>query len=311
LKVTIIGGGGVVGSSAAYRIAQDGLASEIVLVDVRQNMAEAHALDIEQAMVHRATTRVRAGEIKDTRGSNVIIIGVGAVGRPFHSSRASHFEQNIDIMKNLMESLVNLSPSALWMIATVPVDSLVYLIHNHFSIPREKVIGVNRNDTSRFRWAIANTLSVPATSVEAFVLGEHGDTLVPIFSHVRVHGKTVSLNSEQIKQIRRNILDFLPQWIKLEPGRTAGWTTAESIGDILVSMASKDDRVWACSTPLEGEYGLREVSLGVPIRMGPNGVKEIIEFDLDPSEKEALKESAKVVHEQIIRGQALLKMVKH
>jgi malate dehydrogenase len=233
------------------------------------------------------------------------------VGRPFHSSRASHFEQNIDIMKNLMESLVNVSPSALWMIATVPVDSLVYLIHNHFSIPREKVIGVNRNDTSRFRWAIANTLSVPATSVEAFVLGEHGDTLVPIFSHVRVHGKAVSLNSEQIKQIRRNILDFLPQWIKLQPGRTAGWTTAESIGDIIVSMASKDDRVWACSTPLEGEYGLREVSLGVPIRMGPNGVKEIIEFDLDPSEKEALKESAKVVHEQIIRGQALLKMVKH
>jgi malate/lactate dehydrogenase len=311
LKVTIIGGGGVVGSSAAYRIAQDGLASEIVLVDVRQNMAEAHALDIEQAIVHRATTRVRAGEIKDTRGSNVIIIGVGAVGRPFHSSRANHFEENMDIMKNLMEPLVNLSPSALWMIATVPVDSLVYMTHNHFSIPREKVIGVNRNDTSRFRWAIAKTLSVPATSVEAFVLGEHGDTLVPIFSHVRVHGKVVSLNSEPMKQIRRSILDFLPQWIKLQPGRTAGWTTAESIGDILVSMASKDDRVWACSTPLEGEYGLREVSLGVPIRMGPNGVKEIIEFDLDPSEQEALKESAKVVQEQIIRGQALLKMVKH
>ena len=307
MKITIVGGGGVVGSSAAYRIAQDGLASEIVLVDVRQNMAEAHALDIEQAMVHRATTRVRAGEIKDSIGSNVIIIGVGAIDRPFHSSRASHFEENIDILKNLMEPLVNLSPSALWMIATVPVDAFVYLIHHYFSIPREKAIGVNRNDTSRFRWAIAKILSVPATSVEAFVLGEHGDTLVPIFSHVRVNGKVVSLHSGQTKQVRRAILDFLPQWIKLQPGRTAGWTTAESIGDILVSMISKDDRIWACSTPLEGEYGLRDVSLGVPIRMGPNGVKKIIEFDLDPSEKEALKESAKVVREQIIRGQALLK----
>jgi len=310
LKISIVGGGGVVGSSAAYRIAQDGLASEIVLVDVRQNMAEAHALDIEQAIVHRATTRVSAGEIKETRGSNVIIIGVGAVGRPFHSSRASHFEENIDIMKNLVEPLVNLSPSALWMIATVPVDAFVYLIHNHFSVPREKVIGVNRNDTCRFRWAIAKTLSVPVTSVEAFVLGEHGDTLVPIFSNVRVNGKVVSLNSDQTNQIRRGILDFLPQWIRLEPGRTAGWTTAESIGDILISMVTKDDRVWACSTSLEGEYGLREVSLGVPIRMGPNGVKEIIEFELDPSEQEALKESAKVVQEQIIRGQALLKMVE-
>jgi malate dehydrogenase len=311
LKVTIAGGGGVVGASAAYRIAQDGLASEIVLVDARHNMAEAHALDIDQAIVHRATTRVKAGEIKDTKGSKVIIIAVGAVGRPFHSSRASHFEENINIMKDLLEPLAEHSPSALWMIATVPVDAFVYLIHRHFSVPREKAIGVNRNDTSRFRWAVAKTLSVPATSVEAFVLGEHGETMVPIFSHVRVNGEVVSLNSEQKKEIRTSISDFLPQWLKLQPGRTAGWTTAESIGDILLSMVSNDDRVWACSTPLNGEYGFREVSLGVPVRMGPEGVKEIVEFDLDPAEEEALKVSAGVIREQIKRGQGLLKKAKH
>ena len=311
MKVTVVGGGGVVGASAAYRIAQDGLASKIILVDARHNMAEAHALDIDQAIVHRATTRVRAGEIKDTKGSNVIIIAVGAAGRPFHSSRASHFEENINIMKDLLEPLAEHSPSALWMVATVPVDAFVYLIHRHFSVSREKAIGVNRNDTSRFRWAVAKILSVPAPSVEAFVLGEHGETMVPIFSHVRVNGEAVSLNSEQKKQIGETISDFLLQWIKLQPGRTAGWTTAESIGDILVSMASNDDRVWACSTPLNGEYGFREVSLGVPVRMGPEGVKEIVEFDLDPAEEEALKVSAGVIGEQIKRGQALLKKVKH
>jgi malate dehydrogenase len=169
---------------------------------------------------------------------------------------------------------------------------------------------VNRNDTSRFRWAIAKALSVPAISVEAFVLGEHGETMVPIFSHVRVNGEAVSLNSEQKKQIRTSLSNFLPQWLKLQPGRTAGWTTAESIGDILVSMVSNDDRVWACSTPLDGEYGLREVSLGVPVRMSPEGVKEIIEFDLDLAEQEALKVSAEVISEQIKRGQDLLKKVK-
>ena len=307
MKVTIVGGGGVVGSSAAYRIAQDGLASEIILFDVRRNLAEAHALDIDQAIVHRATIRVKAGEVEDTKDSNVIIIAVGVVGRPSHSSRASHFEENIGILIDLMEPLVINSPSALWMIATVPVDTFVYLIHRHFSVPREKAIGVNRNDTSRFRWAIAKTLSVPATSVEAFALGEHGETMVPLFSHIRVNGKAVSLNSEQKKQIRSSISDFLLQWFKLQPGRTAGWTTAESIGDIFVSMVSNDDRVWTCSTPLNGEYGLREVSVGVPIRIGPKGVKEIIEFDLDPAEEEALKVSAEVVREQIKQGQALLK----
>jgi len=310
LKVTIVGGGGVVGSSAAYRIAQDGLASEIVLVDARQNMAEAHALDIDQAIVHKATTRVRAGELKDTKGSKVIIIAVGAAGRPFRASRASHFEDNVHILKDLLEPLAERSPSALWMIATVPVDAFVYLIHRHFSVPREKAIGVNQNDTSRFRWALAKALSVPAPSVEAFVLGEHGETMVPMFSHVRVNGETVSLNPEQKKKIRETISDFLLQWIKLQPGRTAGWTTAESIGDILLSMTSNDNRVWACSTPLDGEYGFREVSLGVPVRMGPEGVKEIVEFDLDPAEQEALEVSAKVVQEQIIRGQDLLKKVK-
>jgi malate/lactate dehydrogenase len=307
MKVAIMGGGGVVGSAAAYRIAQDGLASEIVLVDARPNMAEAHALDIEQAIARRAPTRVRAGGRDDTKDSNVIIMAVGVVGRPSHASRANHFEENIGMMMNLVEPLVALSPSALWMIATVPVDTFVYLIHHHFLIPRKKVIGVNGNDTSRFRWAVAKTLSVPATSVEAFVLGEHGETLVPVFSHVRVNKEAVSLNTDQMKQIRTSISDWLPHWLKLESGRSAGWTTAECIGDVLVSMTLNDDRVWACSTPLDGEYGYHEVALGVPVRMDPEGVKEIVEFELTLGEQEALSLSAEVIRQQIKRGKAFLK----
>jgi malate dehydrogenase len=311
LKVTIVGGGGVVGSSAAYRIAQDGLASEIILFDSRRNLAEAHALDIEQAMVHRANTSTRAGEIEDTKGSDVLIIAAAVAGRPILPSRARGFEENMGILRGLLEPLATRSPSALWMIVTAPVDAWVYLIHRHFSVPREKVIGINGNDTSRFCWAIAKTLSIPATSIEAFVLGEHGETMVPMFSHVRVNGKAVSLNWEQRRQVRTSITDFLLQWIKLQPGRTAGWATAESIGDVLVSMSRKDDRIWSCSTPLNGEYGSQEVSLGVPVRMGPVGIREIIEFDLAPEEQEALKVSAEAVREQIRRGQDLFKKVKH
>ena len=306
MKVAIMGGGGVVGSTAAYRIAQDGIASEIILVDACPNIVEAHALDIEQAIARRAPTRVRAGRREDTKDSNVIIMAVGVVGSPSHASRANYLEENIGMMMDLVEPLVALSPFALWMIATVPVDTFVYLIHHHFSIPRKKVIGVNGNDTSRFRWAVAKTLSVPATSVEAFVLGEHGETLVPVFSHVRVNKEAVSLNSDQMKQIRTTLSDWLPNWLRLESGRSAGWTTAECIGDVLVSRTLDDDRAWACSTPLDGEYGYREVALGVPVRMGPEGVKEIIEFDLPPGEQEALNVSAEVIREQIKRGRALL-----
>jgi malate dehydrogenase len=304
MKVSIIGGGGVVGSSAAYRIAHDGLASEIVLVDERTNLAEAHALDIEQAIVRTATTRVRAGGIENTKDSDIILIAVGSAGRTSLTSRAVYFKDNAGILISFVERLASLSPSALWMIATVPVDTFVHLIHDRFSISRQKIIGINGNDTSRFRWAIARALSLPVTAIDAFALGEHGDTVVPVFSHVRVNGKPVSFTSDQVNQIRTSISGFLPQWLKWKPGRTAGWTTAEFIGDVLVSIASDDNRIYACSTPLDGEYGFRQVSFGVPLRMYPGGVKEVIEFDLNPDEKEALTISVETIRRQITQGQA-------
>jgi malate dehydrogenase len=307
MKVTIIGGSGVVGSSTGYRLAQDGHVSEIVLVDVRANMAEAHALDIEQAVVHRATTRVRAGEIEDTKDSDVIILAASVPRHSFEHTRREYLAENLPLVFDMVNPIYAQSPSALWIIATLPVDPLVYLIHRAFSVPREKVIGLNRNDTSRFRWAIARTLSVPTTAVEAFVLGEHGETQVPIFSRIRIHGKAVILKQEQITQVQSEISGFFLKWNKLQPGRTAGWTTAESIGDIISSMVSEDGRVWACSTCLEGEYGLREVSLGVPIRLSLRKVKEIIEFDLDPAEQKAFGASAASIREMIKEGQALLK----
>jgi malate dehydrogenase len=310
MKVAIIGGGGVVGSTAAYRIAQDGIASEIVLVDARPNMAEAHALDIEQAVVRRAATRVRSGGIEDTRNSDVIIMAVGAVATASQTSRGSFLEENIGTTMDLVKRLAVLAPSALWMIATIPVDTFVYLIHRTFSIPRNKVIGVNGNDTSRFRWAVAKVLSLPAPSVEAFVLGEHGETLVPVFSQIRVNKEIVSLNSKQKKQIRTSISDWLPNWVRLDSGRSAGWTTAECIGGVLVSMASGDDRAWACAAPLAGEYGYRDIAFGVPVKMGPEGVKEIVELDLIPEERDALNVSAEVIRKQIKQGSVFLEKGK-
>jgi malate dehydrogenase len=306
MKVTIVGGAGCVGSCAAYRLAQDEFVSEIVLVDMRRNVAEAHALDLEQAMVHRTRTEVRAGEIKDTKDSDVIIVAVGVWGRPSFSSRAISLEQSLKLVIDLVGPLKAQSPSAFWMIVTNPVDALVHLIHRTFSIAREKVVGLNRNDTCRLRWSIGKVLSVPATDVEAYVLGEHGESQVHVLSRVYVRGEKVSLDARQSDEVRNKIAGFLPQWNQLQSGRTAGWTTAESIGDILGSMASGDGRIWACSTPLEGEYGLRDVSLGVPVKLGPKGVKEIIEFDLDPVERNGLEASARTIQEQIKRGQALL-----
>jgi malate dehydrogenase len=127
-----------------------------------------------------------------------------------------------------------------------------------------------------------------------------------VFSQIQVNKTPVSLNSEQKKQIRTSISDWLPNWVRLDSGRSAGWTTAECIGGVLVSMASKDGRAWACATPLDGEYGYRDIAFGVPVKMGPEGVKEIVEFDLTREEKKALGVSAETIREQIKQGKAFL-----
>ncbi len=306
MKVAIIGGAGVVGSTAAFRIAQDGYATEVVLVDSRRNLAEAHALDIEQAVVHRSSTKVYAGEIEDTRGSNVILISAGVPHRSSVISRSEFLVENLPLIFELVETLLPESPSAVWLIVSVPVDPLVFLISKYFSIPRQRIIGLNRNDSSRFRWAISKTLGIPATVIDAFVLGEHGETQVPIFSKIRVNGEKMVLSPDQVLEVRNMISNFFTDWNRLQPGRTAGWNSAESIGDLLKSICMEDDKIWCCSSVLEGEYGMFQVSLGVPTILGLTGVKEVLEFELEEEEKEALVHSALTIKKQIKHGEKLL-----
>jgi malate dehydrogenase len=306
MKVTIVGGSGVVGSSTAYRLAQDGLVDEIVLFDVRENLAEAHALDIEQAVVHRAITRVRAGSANETTGSDVIFVTASVPKRDVELSRREYLGVNLPLVLETIRPMVALSPSALWINASSPVDPLVYLIREAFSLPGDKVIGLNRNDTSRFRWAIAKTLGVPSTTVEAFVLGEHGETQVPIFSNIKIGGTRVVLDTKQVAQVRAEMEGFFIKWNELHAGRTAGWTSAESVGDIVASMITGDGTVWPCSCTLDGEYGLKDVSLGVPVRLDANRVGEIVELTLDSAEQYALEASSASIREMIGSGRAAL-----
>jgi len=309
MKVSIIGGAGVVGASAAYRIARDGRVAEIVLIDIQQNLAKAHALDIEQAVANSANTQVRAGEITDTKNSDIIIMTAGIGHRPA-VTRSEFLNENLPIVMDLTEKIVQSSPSAVWLMATVPVDPLVFLIHKMFSIPSHKAVGLNRNDTSRFRWAIAKVLSVSANRINAFVLGEHGQTQVPIFSHIFIDGEKVSLTAEQVQEVKDSLSGFFRQWNRLSPNRTAGWASAESIGDIVFAFTSGSNEIFNCSTPLYGQYGLSEVSVGVPVRFNTDGIKEVVEIKLEKSEKKALEASAATVQEGIVQAKALLRRSK-
>lgn len=302
MKVSILGGAGAVGSATAFRIVHDESASEVVLIDRKRNFAEAHALDLDQAAVHRSATRVRCGDLEEAAGSDVIIVSASVPHRTSVSSRSEFLKENLPLTFELVGGMAPVSPSALWIVATIPVDPLVYLIHKRFSIPRNKVMGLNRNDTSRLRWAIAASLDVPAFSVTAYVLGEHGETKVPVFSHVVVDGEKVVLTPEQIEDIRTKISGFFVSWNRLQPDRTAAWTSAESMADLVLNIAGIEDNLNCCSTPLEGEYGLHDVSLGVPVKLGKEGVREIVELTLNEREQRGLEASAAAVKDVIAQG---------
>ncbi len=304
MKVSILGGAGAVGSATAFRMVHDESASEVVLIDSKRNFAEAHALDLDQAAVHRSATRVRCGELEDAAGSDVIIVSASVPHRTSVSSRSEFLKENLPLTFELVGALVPESPSAVWIMATIPVDSLVHLIHKRFSIPRHKVIGLNRNDTSRLRWAIGAALDVPAPSVTAYVLGEHGETAVPVFSQVEVDGERVVLSEGQIEDVHKKVAGFFATWNSLQPDRTAAWTSAESLADLIANLAGLEDNLDCCATPLAGEYGLLDVSLGVPLRLGKDGVREIVELPLDEAEQRGLEASAAAVKEVIAQGES-------
>jgi malate dehydrogenase len=297
MKVTVIGGAGVVGSAGAFRLAQDGKVSEIVLLDVRERLAEAHAFDMDQGVACRSTTRVRAGGMDDTGNSDIVIVAA-----PQHDAAAmtrEHFAAQASRVLEAVRPVLAGSPSALWIVATNPVDPLAYLLSRKLSVPRNKVIGLNRNDTTRFRWAIGRVLSVPSTAVEAYTLGQHGPTQVPLFSSIRIDGRPVTLSADETSRIRAEATSFGARWAELNPDRTAGWASAESIGDVVAAIASDDGRIVPCSTALEGEYGLSDVSVGVPVTLGQGGVKKIVELPLDAAEREALIASAAAIRQMI------------
>jgi malate dehydrogenase len=249
---------------------------------------------------------VRGGDIEATAESDVILVTASVPKRDIEISRREYLGVNLPLVLDTIKPMIALSPTALWMIASSPVDPLVYLVREVFSLSKEKVIGLNRNDTSRFRWALGRTLGVAPATIEAFVLGEHGETQVPVFSNIKIDGEQVVLTAEQVSGVRAEMDGFFVKWNQLQAGRTAGWTSAESVGDVISSMVSEGGRVWPCSSILDGEYGLRDVSLGVPVILAGGKVREIVKLALSGAEERALETSAASIREMISDGRAIL-----
>jgi malate dehydrogenase len=283
-KATVIGVGSL-GSYIAYEIANRGLVDQLVLVDVVRELAEGNAADIAQAMAFKRNVNVTVGDYEDAKDSQVIIVTAGKPRTPEMKSRMELLEANSRIIKAVASSLKGIDENSVVITLTNPVDVMNFIMWKYISLDRRRVIGsAGMLDSARFRTVLAEMLKVRKLSVEAYVIGEHGDNQVPVFSQVRIRKKkklfTENERSNILSELRRSALEVIAK-----KGLTI-FAPANNTANMIQMILKDEKKTAACSVVLGGEYGLNNVSIGVPTILGRNGVEKVLEWDLDKKEME-------------------------
>ena len=297
MKLGVIGGAGLIGATTAFFAATEHVAEEIVLYDLKDNLAVSHAMDIDIAVSEFHDIVARSGDFDDLADCDVIFNTAGIPERKV-ASRAEYLEGNLVIYRDIARRIRAWGSMPVIVSASNPVDVLNYVLLEEIGCTPEKLIGFSRNDSVRLQWAIARECGLSTPDVEAFVIGEHGDGQVPLFSTVRNRraGLPLELSEVQRANILSRIGDWFTEYQKLDCGRSSGWTSGVSMTRILEMICDDSDSVVSCSVIPNGEYGLSGLSIGLPVKLGPGGVKEIVELRLEDSELAALHAAAAKIH---------------
>jgi len=303
MKVSIIGGGGRVGSCAAYCLQLGKIVSEIQILDANQAGAEGEALDLLHGSAYTADQRIFAGNYTDAAQADIIVITAGLRRKP-DESRLDLVNRNVDLFLGIIKSLMeaNLRKDAILFVVSNPVDVLTYLAQKITGLPANQVIGLGTMlDTSRFSSLIAESLKLPPTQVRAMVLGEHGDTMLPVWSSATVDGFPLTKFPGCTPTFQNTIFERTrksgAEVISRKGG--AGWAVGVTINEVVEAIALDRKRVLPVSSLVSGVYGMRDVSISVPTIVGRKGVVQHLEIELWPKELTALQGSAKALKDII------------
>ena len=300
-KVSIVGAAGTVGAAAGYSIALDGVADELVYVDIpeQEDVTVGQAADTNHGIAYDSNTTVRKGGYADTAGSDVVVITAGLPRQP-GDTRLDLAGDNAPIMEEIQASLAAHSEEFITVTTSNPVDLLNRHLYESGDRPREHVIGFGgRLDSARFRYVLSERFEMPVGNVEATILGEHGDAQVPVFSKVRIDGRDPALSGDEREQILAALKTSAMNVIERK-GATE-WGPARGIAHTVAAILNDTGEVLPCSVPLAGEYGHEDVGMGVPVRLGSDGVEAIVEWDLTTSERDQLQRAADKLGDQYAR----------
>ncbi len=300
-KITVVGAGNV-GATLAQRVAERNYA-DVVLVDIIEGLPQGKALDILEAgpVIGYDSHVVGTNSYEETSDSDIVVITSGIARKP-GMSRDDLVRTNQKIVTSVTEQVISASPNAILIPVTNPLDAMAQLVFKVSKLPRERVFGMaGVLDTARFRTFIAQELNVSVRDVQAYVLGGHGDTMIPLTRMTTVGGVPVAqlIAEPRLSEIVQRTRDGGAEIVNLLKSGSAYYAPSASVLDMIDAIMYDQQRILPASVYLTGEYGIHNLFVGVPVKMGANGITQVIELDLSDSERVALHHSADAVKELI------------
>jgi len=299
MKVTIVGAGNV-GASCADVISYRGIASEVVLLDIKEGFAEGKAMDIMQCATTTGFNTQVSGVTNDyskTANSDVVVITSGIPRKP-GMTREELIGINAGIVKSVAENILKFSPNTIIVVVSNPMDTMTYLTLKATGLPKNRIIGMGGAlDSSRFKYYLSKALNKPANDVQGMVIGGHGDTtMIPLTRLASYNGAPVSnyLSQEALDKVAADTMVGGATLTGLL-GTSAWYAPGASVAYLVDSILNNQNKMIACSVLLEGEYGQSDICLGVPCIIGKNGVQEIVDVQLNDAEKATFSKSAEAV----------------
>ncbi|CCV64486.1 L-lactate dehydrogenase [Alteracholeplasma palmae J233] len=303
-KISIIGAGAV-GAATAFSIMLNKVASDIVLVDINKDRAEGEVMDIFHGTSLVAPVEIKAGEVSDTKDSDIVIITAGLAQKP-GETRLDLVNKNIAIYNTLIPEIAKYNPNAILLVVSNPVDILTYITYKLSGFPKNRVIGSGTVlDTARFRSALAREFFIDSRNVHANIIGEHGDSEIAVWSRANVGGLTLDEYCAKEGNCEIDFEQRITDEVKhaaYEIIKRKGFTNyavAVAVTRICTAILRDEKSILTTSSYLEGHYGTDDIYLSVPSIIGENGIEEIIEIPLAEEELTAFKNSAKIIKDII------------
>ena len=299
MKVTVVGAGAV-GASCAEYIAIKNFASEVVLLDIKEGYAEGKAMDLMQtASLNGFDTKITGitNDYSKTAGSDICVITSGIPRKP-GMTREELIGINAGIVKTVASSLIEHSPNTIMIVVSNPMDTMSYLVHKSTNLPKHKIIGMGGAlDSARFKYRLAEALGGPISDVDGMVIGGHSDTgMIPLTRLATRNGVPVSefLPEDRLNTVKEDTKVGGATLTKLL-GTSAWYAPGAAVSGLVQAIACDQKKMFPCSVMLEGEYGLDDICLGVPVILGKNGIEKIVDIELNQAEKDNMATSAEAV----------------